>query len=137
MNKTLHCTACGAQLTTSLTILSRKDPAVTQPIFEDGKPLSEPGSCFKSYEPIERSLSGDPVPLDFIPQYWLNPDDLTKAVKMTADGRRLNGCCGPAGSNGPNQKCQCGAEVGTLQADCWTSRVFIPQPDTTLWTEEQ
>jgi hypothetical protein len=32
--------------------------------------------------------------------------------------------------------CQCGAEIGTRQDDCWTPRVFIPAPESTEWNEE-
>ncbi|MFA6117834.1 MAG: hypothetical protein WC729_27850 [Sphingomonas sp.] len=135
MKKRLICNACGAELTGALRILSGKDPSVTSPEHVDRAPLTEPGVAFKSYEPIMRSFGDAPAPLEFTPQYWLNPDDLTDAVGNTPDNQHLSGCCGMGGFNGPNQICRCGAEIGTLQTDCVTPRVFIPEPGKTAWIE--
>jgi hypothetical protein len=34
---------------------------------------------------------------------------------------RRSGCCGPAGTDGPNLQCAgCGAQVAAEVADCWT-----------------
>ncbi|NML08516.1 hypothetical protein [Sphingomonas sp. G-3-2-10] len=136
MRKALHCTACGAQLSRPLRILSLKDPAVGRPEHEPEKPLSDPGTAYKSYEPIERSYSDQPARLEFAPQYWINPEDLDKSVRWTRKRKRMDGCCGVAGANGPNKLCACGAEIGTHRTDCWTSRVFIPEPAATYWNEE-
>ena len=133
MEKALFCLACDAKLTRSLVLRSGKDPSVSKPIFLDREPLTQSGEVYKSYEPITRSFDETPAPLEFTPQYWLNPADLTDSVRFTKNGDRLSGCCGPAGSDGPNQVCRCGAEVGTLQDDCWTSKVFIPEPSATEW----
>ncbi|MEH0844249.1 hypothetical protein V6U81_17820 [Micromonospora sp. CPCC 205711] len=32
-----------------------------------------------------------------------------------------SGCCGPAGTDGPNRACACGNRLATLTADCYTS----------------
>jgi len=136
-SKMLTCAACGARLTGPLTILSGKDPAVVHPKHRDGEPLTPPGTAFKSWDPIERSFGDVPSRLEFTPQYWLNPDDLTDAVSLTGDWKRLGGCCDEAGMNGPNQVCACGAEIGTVQRDCYQARVFIPAPHATDWTEDQ
>lgn len=133
--KVLVCNMCDAHLTGPLELRSGKDPEVTHPTHVDRSPLTESGIVFKAYEPIERSMSGEPARLEFTPQYWVNPDDLTKAVQMTKDMRRLNGCCGLDGCDGPNQICDCGAEIGTLRTDCWTPKVFIPVPQATSWIE--
>jgi hypothetical protein len=136
MRKKLHCAACGIALTRPLAILSGKDPAVTPPEMEDGKPMTPAGIAFESYEPIGLSSLDTPTLLGSVPQYWLNPDDLTKVVRMTKDKGRLAGCCGLDGCDGPNQLCGCGAEIGTLRTDCWTPRVFVPAPTLTEWREE-
>ena len=136
MKKRLICNACGVELTGPLRILSGKDPSVTAPEHVDRAPLTESGVAFKSYDPIMRSFADDPAPLEFTPQYWLNPDDLTDAAGNTQNNRRLSGCCGISGLDGPNQVCRCGAEVGTLQTDCFTPRVFIPEPGGTTWADD-
>lgn len=137
MRKLLICTACGARLTRPLIVRSGKDPAVAKPRLQDREPPVARGTAFKSYEPMVRSYRGTPEPLEFTPQYWLHPEDVTDAVRQTRDTRRLNGCCGPSGHDGPNQVCRCGAEVGTVQSDCWTAHVFIPEPDATVWAAHE
>lgn len=137
MKRILCCAACGTRLTHALTIVSSKVPGVESPEHEDGKPLTPCGAAFKSWEPIERSYGNEPALLEFAPQYWLNPEDLNGKVCNTSNARRLNGCCGLDGCDGPNQVCQCGADVGTLRTDCWTPLVFIPDPRSTNWIEEE
>jgi hypothetical protein len=136
VNKILCCGACVARLTSALTLVSSKAPGVVAPEQEPGKPLVARGIAYKSWEPIERSFGNMPSLLEFVPQYWLNPDDLTEAVRETRNGDRLGGCCGLAGCNGLNQACRCGTEVGTLRTDCWTPHLFVPDPANTNWIEE-
>jgi len=129
--KALYCNRCRARLTRQLDIVSGKDPAVTLPELKDREPPVESGVAFKSWKPLVRSFSSEPAPLEFTPQYWLNPDDLTGLVSPLHS--RMNGCCGPSGHDGPNQLCRCKAEIGTYQNDCFTPRIFIPNPETTTW----
>lgn len=135
MRKILICSACGTELSGVLTILSTKDPAVTEPCHVDGEPLGPAGTAYKSWKPLAEAMAGPPVPLQFTPQYWLHPDDVAGRVQDTKQGVRLSGCCGLAGLNGPNQLCACGAEVGTLINDCWTAHIFVPEPDATDWRD--
>jgi hypothetical protein len=136
MTKALVCTACGAPLTRLLAVRSGRDPNVRAPEFRARQPLTPEGQAFKAYEPIERSYGKEPSLLEFTPQYWLNPADVSDAVRMTQWIKRLGGCCGEAGTQGPNQICGCGAFVGTLRADCWSPHVFIPDPAATEWRDE-
>ena len=131
--KALYCNRCRIRLTRQLTIRSGKDPGVTPPELKDQQPAVEPGVAFKSWEPWQRSYESTPAPLEFAPQYWLNPEDLCGTV--TSLESRMNGCCGPSGLDGPNQICRCKAEVGTFMNDCFTPRMFIPHPETTTWVE--
>lgn len=135
MEQALFCRACGAQLTEPVVVLSGQDSSGYVPEHADRLPLSTRGSAYKSDEPIMRAFGDSPAPLEFTPQFWVNPEDLTDRVSNTSNRRRLNGCCGLDGQDGPNQVCRCGAEVGTLQNDCWTPFVFIPNPDTTHWAD--
>lgn len=135
MAKSLYCNRCRVRLTAPLTIRSGKDPAVAAPDVRDKAPLVPPGIGFKSWEPQRWTWTEPGHPLHFVPQYWLNPEDLTDAVRDTGNLARLGGCCGPTGMNGPNQICRCKAEIGTLQHDCITPHVFIPEPATTMWQD--
>jgi hypothetical protein len=67
----------------------------------------------------------------------MNPEDLLETVHLTQKQQFLNGCCGPDGGDGPNQICECGAEIGTIMSDCWTPHAFIPAPKATSWVEEK
>ncbi|NLU66175.1 hypothetical protein [Streptomyces sp. HNM0574] len=50
----------------------------------------------------------------------LAPADV-RGLRLTADRRRRNGCCGLDGCDGPNLLCAgCGAEIATRRSDCWT-----------------
>ncbi len=141
MGKILTCRACRADLSGMLTILSTKDPAVTVPEYRNGEPFGPPGVAYKSWKPLAKAFDGPPVSLGFVPQFWLNPADVAGRVRNTTrrcrgELRPLNGCCGIAGLNGPNQQCLCGAGVGTLQSDCFTPHVFVPEPGATEWQNE-
>ncbi|WP_328958141.1 hypothetical protein [Kitasatospora purpeofusca] len=53
----------------------------------------------------------------------LHPDDVP-GTALHPDARRVNGCCGLAGQDGPNLVCSgCGVEVATKESDCWTDNL--------------
>ena len=139
MKGKFHCTGCGTALTGELEILSLKDPGVTKPRLADLTPVCEPGAGYKSYEPLLRSFDSQrPAKLEFRPQFWLNPKDVEGTTERTAKAGRLNGCCGLDGCDGPNLVCKkCGAEIGTLQSDCWTPLIFVPDNENTEFRKEQ
>jgi hypothetical protein len=117
-------------------VRSGADPAVPPPEYIDQRPLTANGTVLDSYEPL-LGLRDWPAPDEpgFVPQCWINPDDVARTVRNTRIRKRLQGCCGPSGTEGLNQICLCGAEVGTLINDCWTPQVFIPDPLRTAWLE--
>lgn len=100
------------------------DAAITQPV----SPLREDQSvCLEDQK--------DAVPRGFFAQnskeYWtasgsvvVNLGDLVSTMHH-ADRRRLNGCCGLDGCDGPNLVCRNGHEIGTKKSDCWTPRAAI------------
>ena len=135
MERSLYCKHCRVRLTQLLTIVSGKDPSVQPPKIEMQKPIVAVGVAFKSWKPMHWISCAWEHGLGFAPQFWLNPGDLTESVQQSGD-RRSIGCCGPMGLDGPNMECRrCKARVGTLQADCVTPFVFIPDPKTTSWVE--
>lgn len=133
MKGVFHCRKCGAALTGELTMLSTKDPVVVSPELRDGEPVCPAGTAFKSHEPLQRAITpGRRALLEFVPQFWANPQDFKAAIEETRVIGRLNGCCGLDGCDGPNMLCRvCEAEVGTMQSDCWTPLIFVPHPSNT------
>lgn len=137
MKQCLICKNCKAVLSSSIEILSGKDPNVEKPEFVDDQSVSPVGTGYKSYEPYRKSYDDNPAPLEFTPQIWMNIDDLTDHTDITTEASRLNGCCGLDGCDGPNIICnQCKKYVGTQMSDCWTSYLFIPEPNATEWKEK-
>jgi hypothetical protein len=63
--------------------------------------------------------------------YIAHIDDVTR-VHLTNDGKRLAGCCGLDGMDGPNLQCdKCGAYVATKKDDCWMPHRVVFDPATT------
>ena len=63
--------------------------------------------------------------------YVVNVDDVVN-TRLTEDSKRLNGCCGLDGLDGPNLLCErCGAEVAVKKTDCWMPHCIIFEPDAT------
>ncbi|MDR6319787.1 hypothetical protein [Actinoplanes couchii] len=48
----------------------------------------------------------------------VHPEDAA-GLQPLPDHRNSSGCCGPAGNQGLNLACPCGAPVATLAADCF------------------
>ncbi|MCK9871166.1 hypothetical protein MRI28_16230 [Nocardiopsis dassonvillei] len=48
----------------------------------------------------------------------VHPDDAAD-LRPLPRGKNSSGCCGPAGNQGLNLACVCGAPVATLAADCF------------------
>jgi hypothetical protein len=133
MKGKFYCRVCGQTLTGEIAIHSLKDPNVVPPDLADQQPVCAAGKGFKSYQPLQSSFDpNNPDLLEFAPQFWLNPADIEESGKLTKTVRRLGGCCGLAGCNGPNIECRrCGTEIGTKQSDCWAPLIFVPDPNNT------
>ena len=48
------------------------------------------------------------------------------------DESKLHGCCGMAGTDGPNKICINGHEVATEKSDCWMAHAIIFETDKTI-----
>jgi hypothetical protein len=57
-------------------------------------------------------------------RYVINLAD-RRNLAVHKDAKRLAGCCGMDGCDGPNQLCACGAEVATEKSDCWMPHALI------------
>jgi hypothetical protein len=63
--------------------------------------------------------------------YIVNVNDVVH-TRLTGIQRRLAGCCGLDGMDGPNLLCDhCGAEVATKKTDCWMPHCVIFEPTAT------
>jgi hypothetical protein len=63
--------------------------------------------------------------------YIVHTDDAIR-VHLTDDRRRLNGCCGLDGCDGPNLRCDCcNAYVATRFTDCWRPHCVLFDPTAT------
>ncbi len=135
--KALICKRCHTTLSRPVAILCLGDENVVEPEFIDNQHVMEEGFAFESLIPYRKSagISFAESRLEYVPQIWMTDRDLLETVGYTKISSRLNGCCGLDGCNGPNRICACGAEVGTEMSDCWTSFLFIPNPEETLWLE--
>ncbi|MER5323001.1 hypothetical protein [Streptosporangium roseum] len=107
----LACTRCGRHLTSEV---SQED---TPPANRD-----VPGQAFIAKGTYASSWNHG---------FVLHPDDAAGASQHP-DPRRLVGCCGPSGMDGPNLVCSgCGAEIGTQESDCWKPHFVVTLPDAT------
>lgn len=134
MKHVLYCKACGNPLTPPLTIVDEKTPGVQRLAMRDEQDIMPPGQAFVSRSPWLLSGCGTGHVYK-TPQIWMNLGDLLGEPRYTPHIDRLNGCCGIS-DTAPNRICQCGEHIGTEQSDCFTPRMFIPDPATTEWKNE-
>jgi hypothetical protein len=125
MKRVLYCKACGSPLTPVLTIVNEKTPGVSPPGEIAERYPMPPGMAFEWPQAFRR-----------FPEVWINLGDMPGEPLYTPHKKRLNGCCGLDGCDGPNRVCRCGEHIGTEQSDCWSPRVFVPDAETTAWKDE-
>ncbi len=99
------CPVCGQAITRPLAPL----PADCAVCLEDGKAAVRQGFFALSDDDYWTGSFGSPL---------VNLADLVGTVHHP-DTRRIQGCCGPSGCDGPNLVCGQGHEVGTERSDCW------------------
>ena len=116
------CPTCGQPLTAPLSPL----PSDQSVCLEDGQPAVPTGSYALSDDDYWTGSGGCPL---------VNLADLV-GTRHHPDPRRLNGCCGPDGCDGPNLVCGNGHEVGTEKADCWMSHAAVLLPTVTRRSAE-
>jgi hypothetical protein len=106
-----ECPVCRAVITRALTPLPTDQPVC----LDNGKP-AVPGGFFAAISAEDWAVPGTTL--------VVNLHDLV-GTKRHPDFRRLNGCCGLDGLDGPNLVCPNGHEVGTEQSDCWMSHAAV------------
>ena len=105
------CPTCRAVITRALGALPKDHPIC----LENQKPAI-PEGFFAAINAEDWAVSGTVV--------VVNLHDLV-GTKHHPDRRRLNGCCGLDGCDGPNLVCPNGHEVGTEKSDCWMSHAAV------------
>ncbi len=98
-----------------------RQPITTQLVL--GEPLRGPERPAGNEIAPPRMVQGT-YKLNYNSSLWIvHPDDVPGAA-LHPDARRLNGCCGLSGQDGPNLVCaNCGEEVATKESDCWTDNL--------------
>lgn len=114
----IKCAHCNVELTDEL--LQIADP--TQLNENDGEDFIGRGQFF---------ISDGAYYTDTETQIVINIKDL-KNSKRHSDHSRLNGCCGLAGTDGPNQLCINGHEIATEKSDCWIAHALIFENDSII-----
>ncbi len=113
----LACRQCSTRLTTDLQLvpLASRNEVMGEDLLAPGQLMQEDGSSL----PREAG------------HFLTNLAD-AKGVQLTSESRRLNGCCGLDGCDGPNLQCEvCAAYVATKRTDCWTPHYIAFDPVTT------
>jgi len=112
-----ECRHCGARLSSELRTIhiSERNKRMGVDLLPTGTVMQEDGSYFQARAGV----------------FVGNAEDLFE-VKLTDDSRRLAGCCGLDGCDGPNLQCErCGTYVATKRTDCWMAHCAVLEPDTT------
>lgn len=137
MKQVLICVKCKSKLSEAVQIFKEGEPNYPAPNWIDGAPISAKGIALMSKQPMVTAIRGPKPYLEFAPQYWMRLDDILPIVGNIDDGYLWQGCCGPSGECGPNRQCTCGEPVGSERNDCWTPKVFVPDPKATRWQNEK
>jgi len=115
MAKVVRCRECRLPLSASLdTVVDGNNTNDS-----DGAPFVHPGQYHVSDGGYFTGTEG---------RYIINLMD-RRNVTDHSDPKRLAGCCGRDGCDGPNQICVCGAEVATEKSDCWMPHALIFERD--------
>jgi hypothetical protein len=103
-NAIFECKECSLPLTISVTEIG------TDELREvDGEPMIAEGYFCVSDGEFFIGTEGQPI---------VAPNS-ARNIQNNTIGGRLNGCCGLDGTDGMNQVCINGHEVGMLRSDCW------------------
>ena|SRR5688572_18503993 len=115
MPSVLRCRSCQRPL--SAVLHSNVDPAGTN--HADRAPFVPAGNIHLSDGEFFTATED---------RYIINLDDGRNLTDHT-NVKRLAGCSGMDGCDGPNKLCLCGAEVATEKSDCWMPHALIFEAD--------
>ncbi len=113
----LICKLCSSELSPELSLASirERNEGDGEDFLRRGSVMQEDGSYFLGRQDA----------------YIVHVDDAI-GVHLTNDGKRIAGCCGLDGMDGPNLQCdKCGVYVATKMDDCWMPHCVVFDPATT------
>jgi hypothetical protein len=122
MRRFVRCRSCRLPLSAVLD----RDIGGADTNHADGTPFVPAGSLHLSDGEFFTGTEG---------RYIINLAD-RRNLTVHTDVKRVAGCCGLDGCDGPNQLCACGAEVATEKSDCWMPHAVIFEPDAVDLGEE-
>ena len=117
----LACRQCSTRLTTDLQMVPfiERNETMGEAFLRPGTVMQEDGSYFQGKAGA----------------FIAHIDD-TLRLKLTTESRRLNGCCGLDGCDGPNLQCEvCDTYLATKMTDCWMPHCIVFDPNTTRAAE--
>ncbi|MFI9386542.1 hypothetical protein [Kutzneria sp. NPDC052558] len=128
------CQQCRAPLTRAVVLVELPDPG------DDREPTMGRGTYAVDPEPFGPPYVPAPPDSPALRRYStvsvsdgpkgtivLHPEDFRLWPRRIA--RRSIGCCGPAGTDGPNLVCWCDTEIATEVNDCYTPHEIRLEPD--------
>jgi hypothetical protein len=113
----IECQKCATRLTLELGWVSpsNRNDKMGEQMLKQGSITREDGSYFHSQVGV----------------YIAHPDDAI-SMYLTSETKRLAGCCGLDGCDGPNLFCEgCKTYVATKMTDCWMPHCVVFDPNTT------
>ncbi len=118
----LVCRQCSSRLSSDLqpVSLSERNETMGEEFLHRGTVMQEDGSYFQG-------RTGE---------YIVHSEDVVH-VQLTSDSKRLAGCCGLDGCDGPNLQCEiCETYVATKITDCWRPHCVVFESATTRLVSE-
>ena len=113
----IECKRCSSQLTPDLNWVDPRERNLEMGshMVERSKITVEDGAYFHNQSGV----------------YITNADDEMN-MYLTSDAKRIAGCCGLDGCDGPNLFCKgCASYVATKMTDCWMPHCIVFDPNAT------
>lgn len=78
----------------------------------------------RGHEVVPLRMASGTFKVNFDASLLIFHSDDVPGTALHSDPRRISGCCGLAGQDGPNLVCGgCGVDVATKESDCWTDNL--------------
>jgi len=95
--------------------------------------LPEPGIVNKPVQPFPDHFDRIDGPLHFLPQYWIQIDDLTPKIRENSNYQPDRDLF----PESMNISCRCGHKIGWMTELTYQPQFFIPNNDQVIWIGER